>query len=57
MVNYLLKKNPTNFFVIGNLIQESGRAGRDGLPAKAIIMFNRKDIKTVMGVYSGGKDR
>jgi superfamily II DNA helicase RecQ len=46
-----------SFFVIGNLIQENGRAGRDGLPAKAIIMFNRKDIKTVMSVYSGGKDR
>ncbi|RHZ58962.1 hypothetical protein Glove_366g4 [Diversispora epigaea] len=39
---------------MSNLIQESGRAGRDGLLAKAIIMFNRKDIRTVMGVYSGG---
>ncbi|GBB92844.1 hypothetical protein RclHR1_20650002 [Rhizophagus clarus] len=34
----------------------NGRAGRDGLPAKAIIMFSQKDIRTVMGVYSGGKD-
>ncbi|RHZ83721.1 hypothetical protein Glove_88g115 [Diversispora epigaea] len=39
---------------IGNLIQESGRAGRDRLPAKAIIFFNKKDIKTVMGIYTGG---
>ncbi|RHZ59174.1 hypothetical protein Glove_365g52 [Diversispora epigaea] len=41
---------------IGNLVQESGRAGRDGLPAKAIVFFNRKDIKTVMGVYMGGQE-
>ncbi|CAG8444285.1 9171_t:CDS:2 [Diversispora eburnea] len=41
---------------MSNLTQESGRAGRDGLPAKAIIMFNRKDIRTVMRVYSGEHD-
>ncbi|CAG8512166.1 10829_t:CDS:10, partial [Diversispora eburnea] len=45
----------TNAF--GNLVQESGRAGRDGLPAKAIVFFNRKDIKTVMGVYMEGQER
>ncbi|PKY33061.1 hypothetical protein RhiirB3_451690 [Rhizophagus irregularis] len=39
-----------------NLVQESGRAGRDGLPAKAIIMFSRKDIRTAMGVYMKGKE-
>ncbi|RHZ67003.1 hypothetical protein Glove_303g107 [Diversispora epigaea] len=43
----------TNAF--GNLVQESGCAGRDRLPAKAIIFFNRKDIKTVIGVYMGGQ--
>ncbi|RHZ66987.1 hypothetical protein Glove_303g7 [Diversispora epigaea] len=41
---------------MGNLIQESGRAGRNGLPAKAIVMFNRKDIRTAMGVYSKGQN-
>ncbi|PKY46252.1 P-loop containing nucleoside triphosphate hydrolase protein [Rhizophagus irregularis] len=35
----------------------NGRAGRDGLPAKAIIMFSRKDIRTAMGVYMKGKER
>ncbi|PKC56716.1 hypothetical protein RhiirA1_401926 [Rhizophagus irregularis] len=39
-----------------NLVQESGRAGRDGLPAKAIIMFSQKDIRTAMGVYMKGKE-
>ena len=46
-----------SLFIIGNLVQESGRAGRDGLPAKAIIMFSRKDIRTAMGVYTKGKER
>ncbi|RHZ47074.1 hypothetical protein Glove_593g1 [Diversispora epigaea] len=36
---------------IENLIQKSGHAGRNRLPVKAIIFFNRKDIKTVMEVY------
>ncbi|MEO6832926.1 MAG: RecQ family ATP-dependent DNA helicase, partial [Chitinophagaceae bacterium] len=27
--------------------QESGRAGRDGLPAKALTLFNKSDIKTL----------
>jgi len=44
-------------FFIGNLVQESGRAGRDGLPAKAIIMYSRKDIRTIMGIYSNGQPR
>ena len=44
-------------FVIENLIQKSGHAGCDGLPAKAIIMFSRKDIRAAMGVYTKDKDR
>ncbi|CAI2190727.1 8075_t:CDS:2, partial [Funneliformis geosporum] len=39
------------------IIQESGRAGRDGLSAKAIIMYSRKDIRTIMGIYSNGQSR
>ena len=39
-------------FFIENLVQESGRAGRDGLSAKAIVMCSRKDIRTIMGIYS-----
>ena len=42
------------FFFIENLVQESGCAGRDRLPAKAIIMYSRKDIRTIMGIYSNG---
>ncbi|CAH1768507.1 289_t:CDS:2, partial [Entrophospora sp. SA101] len=42
---------------LGNLMQESGRSARDGLPAKTIVMFNRKDIRTVMGIYSGRQER
>ncbi|RHZ69701.1 hypothetical protein Glove_280g39 [Diversispora epigaea] len=38
-----------------SIVQKSGHAGRDRLPAKAIIFFNRKDIKTVIGVYIGGQ--
>ncbi|CAJ0866313.1 1128_t:CDS:2, partial [Entrophospora sp. SA101] len=38
-------------------INESGRSARDGLPAKTIVMFNRKDIRTVMGIYSGRQER
>ncbi|CAJ0863843.1 13222_t:CDS:2, partial [Entrophospora sp. SA101] len=40
-----------------NLMQESGCAAHDGLPAKTIVMFNRKDIRTVMGIYSGRQER
>uniref|UniRef100_U9TPM2 DNA 3'-5' helicase n=1 Tax=Rhizophagus irregularis (strain DAOM 181602 / DAOM 197198 / MUCL 43194) TaxID=747089 RepID=U9TPM2_RHIID len=38
-----------------SIIQESGRADCDGLPAKAFIMYSRKDIRTIMGIYSNGQ--
>ncbi|CAI2192380.1 8902_t:CDS:2, partial [Funneliformis geosporum] len=40
---------------IQNLIQESGCAGHDRLFAKAIIMYSRKDIRTIMEIYSNGQ--
>ncbi|CAG8693076.1 8048_t:CDS:10 [Funneliformis caledonium] len=40
---------------ISNLVQESGRAGRDGLPVKAIIMYSQKNIRIIMGIYSNGQ--
>ncbi|RGB42502.1 P-loop containing nucleoside triphosphate hydrolase protein [Rhizophagus diaphanus] len=50
VIHTVFRFDATHFF-IGNLVQESGHAGRDGLPAKAIIMYSRKDIRTIMGIY------
>lgn len=45
------------FLIIGSYIQESGHAACDGLPTRAIMMFNKKDIRTIMGIYSRGQER
>jgi superfamily II DNA helicase RecQ len=44
-------------FFIGNLVQESGHAGCDGLSAKSIIMYSQKDIRMIMGIYCNGQPR
>jgi superfamily II DNA helicase RecQ len=34
------------YIFIANLIQEAGRAGRDGNTAKHFIFYSKKDIRT-----------
>jgi hypothetical protein len=42
-----------DFFLIGNLIQEIGCAGRDGLPAQSIIYYSARDFKTLYSILAG----
>lgn len=45
-----------DFFLIGNLIQEIGRAGRDGLPAQSIIYYSARDFKTLYSILAGERE-
>ena len=35
--------------------QESGRAGRDGEPAEAVLLYNPKDVRRVKSLIASGK--
>lgn len=52
-----MRKFTFDFNYIGNFIQESGRAGRDGNPAQSILFYSRNDIKTVYAIITGGRER
>lgn len=42
--------------MIGNLVQETGRAGRDRNPAKSVIFYSRHDICTNYTIITQGRE-
>ncbi|CAJ0823483.1 5155_t:CDS:2, partial [Entrophospora sp. SA101] len=42
--------------MIGNLIQEVGRAGRDRVESKSVLFFSRNDIRSVYGIVTSGRE-
>ena len=48
VVHYDMPKNIEGYY------QETGRAGRDGLPAEALLLFGMQDVVTVRGLIERG---
>jgi len=54
-----LKTNLFTYLVtysLANLIQESGRAGRNMPSAKHILFWSRKDLTTLYSILAGGTE-
>lgn len=51
VVHYDLPKNIESFY------QESGRAGRDGLPADSLVMFGYGDVAVARGLIENGNNQ
>ncbi|CAG8624534.1 2346_t:CDS:2 [Ambispora gerdemannii] len=41
---------------LSNYIQETGRAGRDGLSAKCILLYARKDVRVLYNIVAGERE-
>ena len=50
VVHYDMPKNIEGYY------QETGRAGRDGLPAEALLLFGMQDVMTARGLIERGGD-
>jgi superfamily II DNA helicase RecQ len=49
---------PTDLeYTLDQLVQESGRAGRDGNQAKATIFYSARDLLTNMAIIANSKGR
>ncbi len=50
VVHYDMPKNIEGYY------QETGRAGRDGMPAEALLLFGMQDVMTAHRLIEGGSD-
>ena len=50
VVHHDMPKNIEGYY------QETGRAGRDGMPAEALLLFGMQDVMTARGLIEGGSD-